>query len=520
MLGCSRGSGSHPSDQDRAAQYVRMSTEHQQYSIDNQIDAIREFAESHGIRIVRTYSDPGRSGLTLKHRPGLKRLLDDVTAGDTPFSQLLIYDVSRWGRFQNPDEAAAYEFHVHSHDISVTYCTEQFDNAGGPINSLLKHMKRSMAAEYSRDLSLRIARAKKKIALQGHWVSGTPPYAYERWAVAPDGRRMKLPKGEMRHSQQWRTRLEPGPPKEVALVRKAFDLFVREDLSLKAVAEQLSNDGRRRRDGSRWRSDAVRQILRNEIYCGDLVYNRKSIVLGGRQSSNPELEWVRVPNAFRGIVSRTVVQRAQGKIRTGYRPSELSDEELLEKLSDLLATKGLLSNAVIREDKSTPCPSFVARRFGGLSVAMELAGYAPQGRMKRLGRIKRARSVRTLMTGQLRLSLESIGASAQPLGLDSFQIEELSIACLVAQRSDEHGSIIWKTYVPYRMCDHLIIAKLDDGCDEPTEYRVVERSLVKRGPLFIGIRLDRISSRFTDIDAVAGRIAWLAKAQKVFTHWA
>ena len=56
----------------RAAQYVRMSTEHQSYSIDNQKDAIREFADAMDYEIVATYEDAGRSGLNLEGRAGLK----------------------------------------------------------------------------------------------------------------------------------------------------------------------------------------------------------------------------------------------------------------------------------------------------------------------------------------------------------------------------------------------------------------------------------------------------------------
>ena len=47
----------------RAAQYVRMSTEHQQYSTHNQADKIKEYAERRNIEIVRTYADEGKSGL-------------------------------------------------------------------------------------------------------------------------------------------------------------------------------------------------------------------------------------------------------------------------------------------------------------------------------------------------------------------------------------------------------------------------------------------------------------------------
>lgn len=60
----------------RAAQYVRMSTEHQRYSTENQSDAIARYAEDRGIEIVRTYSDEGKSGLRLQGRDGLKRLIE------------------------------------------------------------------------------------------------------------------------------------------------------------------------------------------------------------------------------------------------------------------------------------------------------------------------------------------------------------------------------------------------------------------------------------------------------------
>ena len=92
------------------AQYLRMSTEHQQYSLENQSTAILEYAESHNFDIVHTYSDAAKSGVALKHRVGLRQLLHDVVAGAAPYRAILVYDVSRWGRFQDTDEAAHYEF--------------------------------------------------------------------------------------------------------------------------------------------------------------------------------------------------------------------------------------------------------------------------------------------------------------------------------------------------------------------------------------------------------------------------
>ncbi len=82
----------------RAAQYVRMSREHQQYSITNQSAANHMYAAQRGMEIVRTYSDEGRSGLNLNRREGLKQLITDVVqSGRRNFEAIIVYDVSRWG---------------------------------------------------------------------------------------------------------------------------------------------------------------------------------------------------------------------------------------------------------------------------------------------------------------------------------------------------------------------------------------------------------------------------------------
>ena len=93
-----------------AAQYVRMSTDYQQYSTESQKREISAFAASQNITIVATYEDAGRSGVTLRGRPALSQLLEDVQSATRVFDVLLVFDVSRWGRFQDVDESAHYEY--------------------------------------------------------------------------------------------------------------------------------------------------------------------------------------------------------------------------------------------------------------------------------------------------------------------------------------------------------------------------------------------------------------------------
>ena len=110
-----------PSGPIRAAEYVRMSTEHQQYSTENQHAAIQRYADEHGMLIVRTFTDAGKSGVGIHGRDALQELLRIVNSGAADFATILVYDVSRWGRFQDADEAAHYEFQCKRLKITVQY---------------------------------------------------------------------------------------------------------------------------------------------------------------------------------------------------------------------------------------------------------------------------------------------------------------------------------------------------------------------------------------------------------------
>jgi DNA invertase Pin-like site-specific DNA recombinase len=111
-----------------------MSTEHQRYSTENQTLAIAAYAAQHGMRVLRTYEDAGKSGLNIRGRAGLQQLLHDVQQPGVPFRAVLVYDVSRWGRFPDPDEAAVYEQTCKRRGVRVIYCAEPFTN-DGPCSS-------------------------------------------------------------------------------------------------------------------------------------------------------------------------------------------------------------------------------------------------------------------------------------------------------------------------------------------------------------------------------------------------
>jgi DNA invertase Pin-like site-specific DNA recombinase len=215
-----------PAARVRAAEYCRMSTEHQQYSAANQQDVIRDYAQRRGFDVVRTYLDSGKSGLSVAGREALRALIDDVQSGRADFKAVLVCDVSRWGRFQDADESAYYEYLCRRAGIDVHYGAEQFDNDGGPASTIIKGVKRAMAGEYSRELSAKVFKGQCRLIELGYRQGGAPGFGLRRMLVGPAGEHKGvLARGEQKSLQTDRVILVPGPEEEVRAVRRIYELF-------------------------------------------------------------------------------------------------------------------------------------------------------------------------------------------------------------------------------------------------------------------------------------------------------
>src|SRR5712672_2208601 len=250
-----------------AAQYLRMSTDDQQYSMTNQSLRIKEYADKHGFVIVKTYGDPGKSGVIIKHRHGLRALLNDVVSGSVEFEAILVYDVSRWGRFQNPDEAAHYEFLCAESGIPLHDCAEQFSNDGTASSAIVKALKRSMAAEFSRELGEKVVRGKTHLAKMGFWMGGPPGYGYRRRLVSSDGKLKRVLKvGEQKSLKTERIALVLGPREEIRVVRMIFSMAAQGKNCTEIVRELRNQEIRFK--GMSWNDVTILKILTNPKYIG------------------------------------------------------------------------------------------------------------------------------------------------------------------------------------------------------------------------------------------------------------
>jgi DNA invertase Pin-like site-specific DNA recombinase len=269
-----------PSKRIRAAEYVRMSTEHQQYSTENQADKIRDYARLQGIEIVRTYADDGKSGLKIGGRLSLQKLLRDVEDGTADFQMVLVYDVSRWGRFQDADEAAYYEYLLKRKGVHVRYVAEQFDNDGSPVSTIVKGVKRAMAGEYSRELSVKVFAGQCRLIELGYRQGGPAGYGLRRVLLDQTGSvKAELARGEHKSLQTDRVILMPGPDIEVENVLQTYRWFTDDGLSESEIAARLNEQGVRTDLGRDWTRATVHEVLTNEKYIGNNVFNRISFKL-------------------------------------------------------------------------------------------------------------------------------------------------------------------------------------------------------------------------------------------------
>jgi DNA invertase Pin-like site-specific DNA recombinase len=360
----------------RAATYVRMSTEHQQYSTSNQMDVIREYAKRREMDVVKDYSDEGKSGLNIQGRDSLAQMIRDVQNGQVNFSNILVYDVSRWGRFQDADESAYYEYICRKAGVAVHYCAEPFENDGSPVSTIVKSVKRAMAGEYSRELSSKVFQGACRLIQLGFKQGGTAGFGLRRMLIDQGGQRKSVLKmGEQKSLQTDRVVLVRGPDEEVKVIQWVYQAFIGEGKSESEIAAILNVQGVVTDFGRAWNRVTVHQILTNEKYIGNNVYHRTSCKLKKKHVVNPPDKWIRADGVFEGVVEPDQFWRAREIILA--RSQKLTDEEMLEKLRTLLKQHGRISGILIDEAEGLPSSTAFRHRFGTLVSAYRLIGYDP-----------------------------------------------------------------------------------------------------------------------------------------------
>ncbi|MEP4769645.1 MAG: recombinase family protein [Roseibium sp.] len=496
-----------------AVAYVRMSTDHQKYSTESQLDIIRNYATARSLQILRVFEDSGRSGLRLDGREALQNLMAEVRTGQADFKAILVYDVSRWGRFQDADEGAYHEHVCSRAGIRVHYCGEQFENDGSIGSNLLKTVKRVMAGEYSRELSVKVFAGQCRLVELGYRQGGAAGYGLRRVLIDEHGNpKGELSRGEQKSLQTDRVVLVPGPEQEQDVVRRMYRIFVEDGRSEREIAETLNAEGHLTDLERPWSRASVHQVLTNEKYIGNNVYNKVSFKLKHKRVVNPREMWIRAEGAYPAIVDEALFLRAREIVDA--RSQHFTDAELLEALRAVLKQKGVLSGLIIDEQDNVPFSSAFRNRFGSLLRAYQMIGYEPE-RDYRYVEINRA--LRQAHPGIVARILDGIGErggrAVQDPDTDLIRINgEFTVSVVLARCFEtQGGSLRWRIRLDTGLVPDITIAvRMDELNEAPRDYYLLPSINMTLGKLRLaeqnGLSLD--AYRFDTLDyfyALAGR---------------
>jgi DNA invertase Pin-like site-specific DNA recombinase len=363
----------------KAAQYVRMSTDQQPLSIDTQKAALQAYAEKHNFEIVSTYADEARSGVKLLGRGGMQKLLKDVMDAACGFKAILVLDVSRWGRFQDVDESAYYEYHCRKNGVDVIYIAETFGGTHStPFDAVMKQLKRTMAAEYSRELGVK-ARAGQVTAVSLGYATGQLPcIGYRREAVSADGGECRpLGLHERKPRITDRVRWVLGPDYETEAIRWIFAEYANTKSTIRDIVGTLHTICVTSYRGERITEYMVRNLLSCEVVTGIFSWGTRT-----RRSSATNISRMTEPVRNLTMVPPLVDQETWNLTQTKLRQTAhlykngLDRQEMLDKLRKALKLIPLLSRSQFGPN-GLPHIATYRKHFGSMTEAYRLAQRPP-----------------------------------------------------------------------------------------------------------------------------------------------
>ena len=291
----------------KAGIYARLSNEASgEDTLETQVYFLERFVESRGDMVLAgTYSDFGYTG-TNYERPGFLRLMEDAKRGKVDC--IVVKDLSRLGR--NYIETGNLIENVFSFlDIRLVAVTDGFDTGNGDgMGAMVASIKNLVNDVYSRDISRKTISAFRTKQRNGEFIGMVAPYGY-----------LKSKENKNRFVVD-----ETAAP----VVRRIFRLYA-DGASIDKIVRILDGDGidcprkyryrigvtkSERYKDSRWGRSAVRTILMNRAYIGDMVQGKERQELCNNipKYHTNKSEWIVAEDTHEPVVDRELFFRVQG----------------------------------------------------------------------------------------------------------------------------------------------------------------------------------------------------------------
>jgi len=231
--------------------YVRVSTEEQVkegYSIRGQEQKLKDYARIKGWQIFDVYVDEGISGKNITARPEINRLIDDVQSGLV--KNVLVFKIDRLTR-STADLIYLVDL-FNEHDCAFNSLMESIDTSTASGRMFLKII--GIFAEFEREnIAERIVLGRERKVKEGYTLcSYISSYGYDR----PKGQKIQTINGD-----------------EAQVVQEIFDLYVNQGVNMTEIARRLNLRGILTKQGVKWNTTGIRNILKNNNYAGDVRHH-------------------------------------------------------------------------------------------------------------------------------------------------------------------------------------------------------------------------------------------------------
>jgi site-specific DNA recombinase len=284
--------------------YARVSTDTQakEGTIDSQIEALKDYAKAHDLKIVFECLDDGYSGTTLD-RPGLDQLRDLAQAGS--IEGVLILAPDRLSRKQANQIILMEEFK--KRNIKVIFTNQNFEDS--PEGNFMLQIQGALSELDRSKIIDRMRRGTIHSVKNGQVIGNVSPYGYKF-----------IPKSKTSVSH-WEVN-----PEEAKTVQYIFDLYINEKLKGTQIAARLNDELVPCRT-KKWWSSQIYLILKNETYTGTAyMFKHRSIepkkhprVNSYRRHKNsakilrPREDWIGIP--VTPIIDQETWDKAQALLK-------------------------------------------------------------------------------------------------------------------------------------------------------------------------------------------------------------
>ena len=252
------------------------------------------------------------------NRPDFQKMIKDIENGK--INMVVTKDLSRLGR----DYIATGEYmekwfpennvrYVSVTDGIDTFSINNGNNDIAPFKAILNDM-------YSKDLSKKIKTALHTMQAQGKWVGGKTPLGYKQ---DPDNKNHLIICEE-----------------EAKIVKTIFNMAIAGN-RIGSIRDYL-NDNKipttnelRYNKATYWSNKTIKNILRNEIYTGVTIQNKRSRISYKNRKirENPKEEWIIVENTHTQIIDKKIFDSVQKMIIVQqYSRNEKKNYTLLDGL--------------------------------------------------------------------------------------------------------------------------------------------------------------------------------------------